>query len=117
MLGFFKNGNRRNCIILYSRFHLFGIEQRRLQKGSVDVPLDINPPGGEAEPKPKKSKKADVKAKTEADVIKEEKVSVPRIRTRSTIIAGAFPSVKRSQPIIAPKKPPLNSSDAEVNAS
>ncbi len=39
------------------------IEQRRLQKGNVDVPLDINPPGGEAEPKPKKSKKADVKAK------------------------------------------------------
>ena len=54
------------------------IKQRRLQKGNVDVPLDINPPGGEAEPKPKKSKKADVKAKTEADVIKEEKVSVPR---------------------------------------
>ncbi len=36
---------------------------------------------------------------------------------QSTIIAGAFPRVRRSQPKTAPKNPPLNSVGAELNES
>ena len=54
------------------------IEQRRLQKGNIDVPLDINPPG--TEPEPKKAKKADTKVKADAEVSKEAEMetNVPR---------------------------------------
>ena len=49
------------------------IEQKRLQRGNIDVPLDVNPPGSEA--KGRKKKKSN-QPETQADA--EPEVTVPR---------------------------------------